>query len=223
MTRVPSWPLLLLFTLLACAPDPLAPGQPRAASVVTLLRVVGPPPCIGFPEEPCSYADSYAPRCAAFALVRAGQTMLVTASHCVPESATNLTPLRFLAPSGWGHGLAYLLERNDAADVAFLALGEPDMVTPLRKGKSPLVGESVWSYNPSYRERSDGKVTSWLSGDFFETTQTVDKGWSGSPVLNANGDAVGVVSQCQGGVNGATTRCVPGRVVVTSALCFRAN
>lgn len=214
--------LLFALALVACAPDPLAPGQPRAASVVTLLRVVGPPPCIGFPEEPCSYADRYAPRCAAFALVRAGQTMLVTASHCVPDSATNLTPLRFLAPSGWGHGLAYLLERNDAADVAFLAVGDPEMVVPLRRGKSPLVGEGVWSYNPIYRERSGGKVTSWLSGDFFETTQTVDKGWSGAPVLDASGDAVGVVSQCLGETSGTATRCVPGRVVVTSALCFKA-
>ncbi len=213
--------LALTLALSACAPDPLAPGQPRAASVVTLLRVVGPPPCLRFPEETCSYADSYEPRCAAFALVRQGQTMLVTASHCVPESATNLTPLRFLAPSGWGHGLAYLLERNDAADVAFLALGDPEMVTPLRKGKSPLIGESVWSYSPTYRDRSDGQVTGWLSGDFFETSQIVDKGWSGSPVLDASGDVVGVVSQCSSETSGATTRCAPGRVVVTSALCFK--
>ncbi len=213
--------LLLALALVACAPEPLAPGQPRAASVVTLLKVVGPPPCMRFPEEQCRYADSYEPRCAAFALVRAGQTMLVTASHCVPESATNLTPLRFLAPSGWGHGLAYLIERNAAADVAFLALGEPEMVTPLRRGKSPLVGESVWSYSPIYRDRADGQVTSWLSGDWFETTQTVSKGWSGSPVLDAGGDVVGVVSQCPSESNGATTRCAPGHVVVTSALCFK--
>jgi hypothetical protein len=149
--------------------------------------------------------------------------MLVTASHCVPESATSLTPLRFLAPSGWGHGLAYLIERNATADVAFLAIGEPEMVTPLRKGNSPLIGESVWSYSPIHRDRSDGQVTSWLSGDFFETSQTVDKGWSGSPVLDAGGDVVGVVSQCSSETYGTKTRCAPGRVVVTSALCFRAN
>ncbi len=214
--------LLLALSLLACR-DPQAPGQPRAASVVTLLRVEGPPPCIGFPEEPCRYRDSYAPRCAAFALVRQHQTMLVTAAHCVPESATNLTPLRFLAPSGWGHGLAYLLERNEAADVAFLAIGDPEMVTPLHTGRSPLVGDSVWSYSPIFRATSAGVVTDWLGGDWFESTQTVAKGWSGSPVLDDRGDVVGVVSQCPASVTAAGARCAPGRVVVTSALCFRAE
>lgn len=215
--------LLLALAIVACASDPLAPGQPQAASVVTLLRVAGPPPCLGLPEERCRYADSYEPRCAAFALARQGQTMLVTASHCVPESATSLTRLHFFAPSGWGHGHAYLLERDAAADVAFLALGEPELVTPLRMGKSPLVGESVWSYSPIYRERSDGDVMGWLGGDWFETSQTVSKGWSGSPVLDAGGDVVGVVSQCPTANSGATVRCAPGRAVVTSALCFGAN
>ncbi len=215
--------LLLAISLLACAHDPLAPGQPRAASVVTMLRVAPPPDCLGLPEEPCRYADSYEPRCAAFALARLGQTMLVTASHCVPDSATNLTPLRFLAPSGWGHGLAYLQERNDEADVAFLAIGEPELVTPLRMGKSPRVGESVWSYSPIFRARSTGKVTAWLGADWLESSQTVTAGWSGSPVLDAGGDVVGVVSQCPAVASGATTRCAPGRVVVTSALCFRAD
>ncbi len=215
--------LLLVLALVACTHDPLAPGQPRAASVVTLLRVVGPPPCIGWPEEPCRFADSYEPRCAAFALAREGQTMLVTASHCVPESATNLTPLRFLAPSGWGHGRAFLLERDAANDVAFLAIGDPEMVTPLRMGRSPRVGENVWSYSPLFRARSSGTVTDWLGPDWFETTQTVAKGWSGSPVLDDRGDVVGVVSQCPLALDGAATRCAPGRVVVTSALCFRAN
>ncbi len=215
--------LLLALLVAACASDPLAPSQPRADSVVTMLRLEGPPPCVGFPEEPCRYADTYEPRCAAFALVRAGQTMLVTASHCVPDSTTALTPLRFLAPSGWGHGLAYLLERNVAADVAFLALSDPEMVTPLRVGRSPLVDERVWSYSPIYRARSVGLVQDWLGNDWFETTQTVAKGWSGSPVLDERGDVVGVVSQCPGKVDGTVKRCAPGRVVVTAALCFRAD
>lgn len=214
--------LLLALVVAACATDPLAPSQPRADSVVTLLRVAGPPPCIGLPEEPCRYANTFKPRCAAFALTRAGQTMLVTASHCVPDSATNLTPLRFRAPSGWGHGKAYLLERNAAADVAFLALGEPELVTPLRVGKSPLIGESVSSYSPIYRARAPGQVTGWLGGDWFETTQSVAAGWSGSPVLDDRGDVVGVVSQCPA-AEGPTKRCSPGRVVVTAALCFRAD
>jgi S1-C subfamily serine protease len=119
--------------------------------------------------------------------------------------------------------LAYLLERNESADVAFLAMGDPELVTPLRTGHSPLVGENVWSYSPIFRARSSGSVTGWLGADWFETTQSVAEGWSGSPVLDARGDVVGVVSQCPAIASGATKRCAPGHVVVTGALCFRAD
>jgi Trypsin-like peptidase domain len=218
------WLALLLLALLAiaCARDPLAPSQPRADSVVTLLRVAGPPPCLGFPEEPCRYADKYEPRCAAFGVMRGGQTQLATASHCVPDVANRSTALRFLAPSGWGHGKAYLVERDAAADVAYLALDDPVMVSPLRLGRAPLVGESVWSYSPIYRDRSSGRVTGWLGDDWFETDQTVADGWSGSPVLDDSGAAVGVVSRCSSG-HGTSRRCTPGRTVVTAAHCFSAE
>lgn len=213
---------LLMLAVIACA-SPRAPAPIRPDSVVTLLQVASPPPCIGFPEEKCRYTYSYEPHCAAFAIARQGQTMLATASHCVPAGTTNTTPLRFYAPSGWGHGRAYLLERNDSVDVAFLALSDPEQVAPLRVGPSPLVDEDVLSYSPIFRESSAGKVKGWLGGDWFETTQTVNAGWSGSPVLDARGDVVGIVSRCPADEGGAVRRCVPGRTVVTAALCFRAE
>lgn len=213
---------LLAFIIVACA-APRAPAPVRPDSVVTLLQLASPPPCVGFPEEKCRYAYGYKPRCAAFAIARQGQTMLATASHCVPAGTASTTPLRFYAPSGWGHGFAYLLERNDSVDVAFLALGDPEMVKPLRVGRSPLVDEGVLSYSPIFREATVGTVKGWLGGDWFETTQTVDAGWSGSPVLDARGDVVGIVSRCPGDEGGAVRRCIPGHTVVTAALCFRAQ
>jgi hypothetical protein len=215
--------ILFAFVAIACTHDPRAPGQPRAASVVSMLEVVGPPPCIGLPDEPCRYADTYEPHCAAFAVVKHGQTMLITASHCVPNSATNSTALRFHAPSGWGHGIAYLAHRDADADVAFMRLADPEMVTPLRVGKSPLVDESVWSYSPIYRAREKGVVTNWLGADWFETTQSAAPGWSGSPVLDERDEVVGVVSRCPAKSGVASKRCKPGRVVVTAALCFHAE
>jgi len=216
--------LLASFVLaLGCTHDALAPGQPRAASVVSLLERTDPPPCIGLPEEQCRYAYTFEPHCAAFAIAKHGQTMLVTASHCVPDSATSSTPLRFHAPSGWGHGKAYLAHRDADADVAFLTLSDPEMVTPLRVGRSPLVDERVWSYSPIYRARSAGLVMDWLGPDWFETTQSVAPGWSGSPVLDEQGAVVGVVSRCPAENGIASKRCSPGRVVVTAALCFKAD
>jgi hypothetical protein len=214
---------LALLLLLGCTHDALAPGQPRAASVVSMLEVVGPPPCIGLPEEQCRYADTYEPHCAAFAIAKHGQTMLVTASHCVPDSTMSSTKLRFHAPSGWGHGIAYLAHREADADVAFLTLSDPEMVTPLRVGRSPLVDERVWSYSPIYRARAEGIVTNWSRADWFETTQSITPGWSGAPVLDERGEVVGVVSQCPAISGIATKLCKPGRVVVTAALCFKAD
>lgn len=213
---------LLAFVLVACA-APRAPSPIRPDSVVTLLQPTPPPTCIGFPEEKCRYAYSYEPHCAAFAVARQGQTMLATASHCVPAGTANTTRLHFYAPSGWGHGHAYLLERNDSVDVAFLALGDPEMVEPLRIGRSPLVGDNVLSYSPIFRESSAGKVRGWLGGDWFATNQTINAGWSGSPVLDTRGDVVGIVSRCPTDEGGAVRRCIPGHTVVTAALCFRAE
>lgn len=211
-----------MLALVACS-APVMPDRLSADSVVTLLQVAPPAACLGFPGDKCRYAERYTPRCAAFAIVRQGQTMLATASHCVPDGTSNTTPIRFYAPSGWGHGFAYLIERNDPVDVAFLALADPEMVAPLRVGRSPLVGESVLSYSPIFRGSTTGKVNGWLGGDWLETTQTITPGWSGSPVLDGRGDVVGIVSQCPTEARGATRQCVPGHAVVTAALCFRAN
>ena len=206
--------LLFALLLLACAPAAV-PGQPRADSVVVMLGRQGPPPCLGLPEEPCRYADRFVPTCAAFAVVHYEQAMLATAAHCIPGAATSTTDLRFWAPNGWGHGHAGLVERNDGADVAFLGVTEPGMLEPLRSGPMPVIGETVHSYSPVFRASSSGRVSAWLGGGWFETTQTAVAGWSGSPVFNERGEVLGLVSKCPS-PDGLARGCMPGRVVVAT-------
>lgn len=184
----------------ACAPA-VSPDPARPDSVVALLGVAHAAPCIGFPEDPCRAADRYVPTCAAFAIVHDQQTQLVTASHCVPEDAREL---RFYAPSGWGHGRAYLLERRD--DVALLSPADADALAPLRVGHLPLVGDAVQSAG------SAGRVEAWLGAVAFEASLTVPPGGSGSPVFDERGEVVGVVSRC----HAAMGVCLAGHTVVAA-------
>lgn len=216
------WCLLLVLAW-ACASGPASPLAPRPDSVVALLAAAPPRPCLGLPEEPCRLAPTWEPCCTAFAVVHDQQTMLATAAHCVPGDTTSLTDLRFWAPSGWGHGHAYLLERDDARDVAFLGLVEREQVEPLKIGRLPLVGEPVSSWSPVFRETSAGRVTDWLNDAWFETTQSAVAGWSGTPVLDAAGEVVGLISQCPSALETAAKRCTPGRVVVARIEAGRKN
>jgi Trypsin-like peptidase domain len=206
--------LVLAALLLACAPA-AGPAQPSPDSVVALLGKEGPPTCLRFPEETCSYADRFVPVCGAFAVVHYEQTMLATAAHCVPEGTTAAPDVHFWAPSGWGHGHAGLVERDNSADVAFLGVTEPGTLEPLRRGPMPLIGETVHSYSPVLRESSAGRVSAWLGGSWFETTQTAAPGWSGAPVLNEQNEVVGLVSKCPS-PDGLARGCAPGRVIVAT-------
>lgn len=228
--RAPALPVLVLFvpavivstwpSVTGCAslgrPADTAPVADHPGDIVALLGKEPAAPCLGFPEEQCSYADRFVPICGAFAIVHFEQTMLATAAHCVPENATTAAVLRFYAPSGWGHGLAGLVERDDAADVAFLGVTEPDLLEPLRSGPMPLIGETVHSYSPVLRASSSGKVSAWLGSYWFETTQTAAAGWSGSPVLDVHGAVVGLISRCPSPIEGAVRHCSPGRVIVAT-------
>jgi hypothetical protein len=193
------WFYLALFMCWACTVV-RSPAEAERSAAVDLLGVVPAQPCLGFPEDSCRQMSTDAPKCSAFAIVHDQRTTLVTAAHCAPGAA----PIRYLPRDpNWtiGHGLAYPLARD--GDIALLAPSVPDWLTALRVGPAPLVGDEV----------NGGHVAAWLGATAFETTQSVGPGDSGSPVLNANGEAVGVVIRCHADDTG---RCLPGHAVAAA-------
>lgn len=239
MTRTINTPLSYALTFLfmfvvgsclslfgcGCSSAPLAigPGGPVSrASVVVLVeaRLFERTPALASDGEPGSTGAwrtvAYAPTCNAFAIARDGNVYLATAEHCVhdhPEGAT----VRFLAPSGIGHGFARVTFKDEAHDVALLSTTEPGLV-PLPEAAPPHEGAHVTAVSAYYEALSAGTLLGRLSTTYYGTSQTVHRGWSGSPELDAQGRVWGIVSQCpslrvdagEGGWD-----CVPGETIVT--------
>jgi S1-C subfamily serine protease len=134
----------------------------------------------------------------------------MTAAHCVPYA--DGADVRFLAPSGWGHGHAVLVMRDEATDVAVLELVDPEQVEPLPVGPGPVVGDVVVAYSSVYDRTSTGLVTAWLSGQWYETNQTIDRGWSGSPEMDEEGRVWGLLAKCPTELDGS---CLPGQAFAT--------
>ncbi len=179
-------------------------------SVVTLLRVARAD------ELACSSGgacrNTWEPAGSAFALVHTGQTRLATAAHCVPYALGS--QVRYLAPSGWGHGVAVLVMRDPTRDVALLDPLDPEALVPLTIGPEPIVGEPVRAFSSLFDASSGGHVRAWLSRGWYETDQTIAFGWSGSPELDAQGRVWGVVAKCPTGPGGG--QCLPGAAYVTA-------
>jgi hypothetical protein len=51
-------------------------------------------------------------------------------------------------------------------------------------------------------------------GYFVDTTMTIELGWSGSPVLGADGRVVGFVHACQTRADGARRACIEHSAIV---------
>jgi len=211
--------LWLVYSCSGCAPATLAPARSTAgaqspavtgASVVTLIRPEAQWTWGNLASE--NFTDGgfkvrYVPSCNGFAIEG---NRLVTAAHCV----TGIEPggeVRYLSPDGVGHGIATLLSVNEAAD---LATCEAYGLTPLPVTSVPRDGDAVVAVSSFYGQTSYGKVLGRLSTGYYATSQTIIKGWSGSPVLDLHGRAWGVISQCPEVAE--TKECEPGHAIVTA-------
>lgn len=196
--------------LSACAPSrPPERAGVSSSSLVTLMRVR--------PATPASFLgdglsrDRYEPYCGAFAVKRAGRVQLATAAHCVGAGQS----VRYVPPSGWGLGTAHVVFWSPDSDLAYLEPESSAGLVPLDVAPAPGPGERVRAFSSVYGQTSFGRVTARLGFGWYETDQTIVRGWSGSPVVDASGRAVGVVAQCftRGG------ECLPG-ITHVSALAF---
>ncbi len=208
--------LWLVYACSGCAPATLAPAGAQSpavtgASVVTLVRPQARWTWGALSSEAgltsSGFKLQYEKSCNAFAVADA---KLVTAAHCVAGFAIG-DELLYLSPDGVGYGLAEL-ERVDAA--RDLAWAHAPGLTALPVTSPPRDGEPALSVSSYYEAANYGVVVSKLSGGFYETSQTIIKGWSGSPVFDGHGRVWGVVSQCH--LQDSGTECAPGYTIVTA-------
>lgn len=162
---------------------------------------------------------AFVPSCNAFAIRKDGNVYLVTAAHCT-EGVKLGEPVRYLAPNGWGHGIAKLTWRDTGHDQALLSPGSGarDLV-PLERGPLPELGARVTGVSAYYGASTSGVVVVKLAEGFYGTTQTVVRGWSGSPVLDEQGRVWGILSRCEAHQTNAdpdSAECDPGRAIVAS-------
>jgi hypothetical protein len=198
----------VLVSVFSCAS--CAPGLEAPRSAVTLARLAQPTPEPAWSSsgEPAwtSMRARYVPHCSAFAVKREGLVQLATAAHCV----ANTDRARYFRT--WGMGDAQVAYVSEARDVAFLDVDDSELV-PLDLG--PLVvGQSVRAYSAVFDTSSVGSVQHEFLGGWFETSQTITFGWSGSPVLDYRGRAVGLVARCLTSEN----KCMHGHALVASLL-----
>lgn len=181
-----------------CAPATLAQAGAQSpavtgSSVVTLVRPAARWTWGNLSSEE-GLTDSgfklrYERSCNGFAIPGG---LLMTAAHCV----AGIEPggeVRYLSPDGVGHGIATLLSLNEAAD---LATCEAQGLTPLEVTSPPRDGETTLAVSSFYEQTSYGKVLNRLSTGYYETSVSIIKGWSGSPLLDMHGRVWGLVSQC---------------------------
>lgn len=206
----------LAVVLPGCSSAPTPPHSPatqaQLASVVVLVEQVAlwqEPSLSSEFEHTDTYVSAWRGRCNAFALERkSGELYLVTAAHCLRERALG-SVVRYLPPDGWGIDRAVLVKLEPVRDYAELQPERSGGLEPLQLGPVPGSGEPVLSVSAFFQEQAPGRSIGELSGPWFGTTQSIEHGWSGSPVLDARGRAWGFVAKC----NTEQGKCTRGAVV----------
>jgi hypothetical protein len=193
-----------LALLLAVGCTPGTPPTPESALVELVRLETDPRPTWGDTPGWAGLASRWVPYCSAFGVARAGRVQLATAAHCVSSQ-----PVHYRCRAGVS--LASVVFVSEARDVAYL---DPLGCTPsaLEPGPTPPVGEMLSAHSSLYAGPTYGRVVEHYVSGYYETTQTIVYGWSGSPVVDHLGRAVGLVAKCPS----YEGRCVPGHTIVAS-------
>ncbi len=172
--------------------------------------------------EPIELTDSdgvpngygYSETCNAFAVLDVNVKYLVTAGHCLDGYPIGST-IRYLATDGVGHGKATVEFISSVSDKAILSISDPKLV-PFRVDASYEPAEDDYAFTVSsiYSGVSSGNVIGKLTHGWYDTTQNVRFGWSGSPVLNEHGDAWGIIAMCR--LDEVTQQCFSDYAIVAS-------
>ena len=192
--------------------------------------------------------DSGAPHCSGFSVKDYdGIAVLVTAAHCVTRKIDPFDPspnaarsvktddeVVYVTRSMWEltasqRRSALVTDVDLARDWAVLE-GKPfEVPMPLERA-TPCYDcrynrESVHAISSVYDwTRHEGNILrvtySGIGSNFYESDLDIDFGWSGSPVINAEGKVMGIVIQCHDedveGIDHPYKVCKPGWSMVTS-------
>lgn len=178
-------------------------------SVVTLIEPAVFSDAFGVPN-----ALGYTDNCNAFCVRDVDAKYLVTAAHCV-EGLSIGSRFNYLEPNGAGYGEATLEWVGVTGDRAIATFKDNSLV-PLRvnAGYEPSGGDLAITFSSLYSQASSGHVIGELTNLWYDTNQTIDFGWSGSPVVNEDGDAWGIVSMCH--PNDDESACEPNYAIISS-------
>jgi trypsin-like peptidase len=169
-------------------------------------------------------SDTDEPHCSAVTVVGGdGSVVLVTAAHCVQRKVDAFDPspsadktanigdtILYITREDWyGTGQKYKESTIKSIDMprdrAVLGVFQNEAPVPVPSirqcERCEFDGYPVYAVSGLFGwDRHDGvvnrKMFSGPNANFFESTMTVELGWSGSPVFNERGEAMGVVTRC---------------------------
>jgi trypsin-like peptidase len=150
--------------------------------------------------------------CSAFAVSDVDTTYLVTAAHCLSNPVPG-AKFRYEYYEGIGTEVATVdVIRGDVA----VATVNDSKLVPLRVNGSyhPTGLDLAVAVSVTYSDVSYGRVIGELTHGYFDTDQTIRRGWSGSPVLNEKGNVWGLLSMCK--VTNGESDCDPDYAIVAS-------
>lgn len=169
MTRL----LLLALALLvaACSSEP---DDPRLDPVFVVMCADIDP---GEPPHPC---------CTGFAL----RGQVVTANHCVPGEYSTLVNRRQWLTTASDSDVGHVVARDEALDIAWL---DARVEAQLDRGPTIMNGADVSVLTVSGVKPGTAHTR---AGDFWLSDADTKFGDSGAAVVDAHGDAIGVLSRC---------------------------
>lgn len=221
MGTVPAMKTLTLLSLLSAlsscsvpatiVPESLSPTH-RPITDRSIVSIIEPYVTTDGSGVPNGMA--YSPTCNAFCVQDIDVPYLVTAAHCVENMGPG-SRFRYMTNNGIGSKWATVEWVGVTGDRAIASINDPDLI-PFKVNSSyyPEPGDSAITVTSVYSDVSRGKVIGPLSSGWYDTTQTVNFGWSGSPVLNDQGTVWGIVSMCK--LDDGQQNCDPNYSIVSS-------